>query len=174
MHNTKSPASSMASASRAGLFFNAVERSQTGPSLRAPQAPVVPAIPCANGDLLQVSNIPPPCDGAGERAQTAICVLGVDPGLGGALAFYFPADNVVSAEDMPVVAGDIDAATLAARIAQMRPDLAIVEHVTSRPGQGVVSVFRFGCGFGTIRGVVAARPSSAPGLAVKVETTFRP
>jgi crossover junction endodeoxyribonuclease RuvC len=84
------------------------------------------------------------------------CILGVDPGLTGALAFYFPAQGVVSVEDMPVVSGDVDAATLAACIAQMRPDIAIVEHVASRPGQGVASVFKFGCGYGIVRGVIAA------------------
>src|SRR5664280_3568104 len=84
------------------------------------------------------------------------CILGVDPGLGGAIAFYFPAQGAISVEDMPVVGGDVDAATLAARIAQMRPDVAIVEHVASRPGQGVASVFKFGCGFGMVRGVIAA------------------
>ena len=45
---------------------------------------------------------------------------------------------------MPVVANDIDAATLAARIAQLKPDVAVVELVASRPGQGVASVFKFG------------------------------
>ncbi|MGA2493332.1 MAG: hypothetical protein ABSF67_10320 [Roseiarcus sp.] len=84
------------------------------------------------------------------------CILGVDPGLGGAIAFYFLVRDVVSVDDMPVVGGDVDAATLAARIAQMRPDVAIVELVASRPGQGVASVFKFGCGFGMVRGVIAA------------------
>ena len=84
------------------------------------------------------------------------CILGVDPGLSGAVAFYFPVQGVVSVEDMPVAAGDVDAATLAARIAQMRPDIAIVEQVASRPGQGVASVFKFGSGYGIVRGVIAA------------------
>ncbi len=84
------------------------------------------------------------------------CIIGVDPGLAGAIAFYFPAQNAVTVEDMPVAAGDVDAATLAARIAQMQPDVAIVELVASRPGQGVASVFKFGCGFGMVRGVIAA------------------
>ena len=88
--------------------------------------------------------------------QPQTCILGVEPGLGGALTFYFPQQGAVSAEDMPVVGGDIDAATLAARIAQMRPDIAVVELVASRPGQGVASVFKFGCGFGMVRGVIAA------------------
>jgi len=84
------------------------------------------------------------------------CILAIDPGLTGALAFLFPAHDAITAEDMPVVSGDIDPATLVARIAQMRPDMAIVEHVASRPGQGVASVFKFGCGFGMVRGVIAA------------------
>ena len=84
------------------------------------------------------------------------CILGVDPGLGGAVAFYFPIQGAITVEDMPVAGGDIDAATLAARIAQMRPDVAILELVASRPGQGVASVFKFGCGFGMVRGVIAA------------------
>ena len=57
---------------------------------------------------------------------------------------------------MPVAGGEVDAATLTQRFAQFRPDLAVVELVASRPGQGVASVFKFGCGFGIVRGVIAA------------------
>ena len=89
-------------------------------------------------------------------SASPICILAVDPGLTGALAFLFVDQNAITVDDMPVVAGDIDAATLAARIAQMKPDFAIVELVASRPGQGVASVFKFGCGFGMVRGVIAA------------------
>jgi crossover junction endodeoxyribonuclease RuvC len=46
---------------------------------------------------------------------------------------------------------------LAARLRQMRPDMAIVERVASRPGQGVCSVFKFGASYGCMRGVLAAR-----------------
>jgi hypothetical protein len=88
--------------------------------------------------------------------MTQPCILAVDPGLSGALAFYFPTVDAITAEDMPVAAGNVDAATITARIAQMKPDLAIVELVASRPGQGVASVFKFGCGFGMVRGVIAA------------------
>ena len=102
------------------------------------------------------------------------CFLGVDPGLGGAIAFYFPAQGVVSVDDMPVVAGDVDGATLAARIAQRRPDLAIVELVASRPGQGVASVFKFGSGFGIgPRRHRGERRSAAPCLAGKMEASLR-
>ncbi len=88
--------------------------------------------------------------------REALCIMAVDPGLTGAVAFYFPSPDVLTVDDMPVAAGDIDAATLAARVAQIRPDLSVVELVASRPGQGVASVFKFGCGFGMVRGVIAA------------------
>jgi crossover junction endodeoxyribonuclease RuvC len=85
------------------------------------------------------------------------CVLGIDPGLSGALAFFFPnAPDRVAAEDMPVVAGNVDCATLAARIRQMAPDLAIVERVASMPGQGVSSTFKFGTAYGALLGVLGA------------------
>jgi crossover junction endodeoxyribonuclease RuvC len=87
----------------------------------------------------------------------ALCVCGIDPGLSGGLAFFFPgAPARVLAEDLPTVAGEIDCATLAARIRQMRPDVAFVERVASMPGQGVSSTFKFGAAYGCIRGVLAA------------------
>jgi crossover junction endodeoxyribonuclease RuvC len=85
-----------------------------------------------------------------------VCIMGVDPGLSGAVAFYFPEQNVVSVEDMPVVAGDIDVASFAALIAKMQPDIAVVELVGAMPKQGVASTFKFGCGYGMIRGVIGA------------------
>jgi hypothetical protein len=84
-------------------------------------------------------------------------ILGIDPGLSGAIAFYFPvAADRVAAEDMPVVAGAVDCATLAARIVQMAPSLAGVERVSSMPGQGVASTFKFGASYGAVLGVLAA------------------
>jgi crossover junction endodeoxyribonuclease RuvC len=88
---------------------------------------------------------------------SVVCVLGVDPGLSGAIAFYFPAyPDRVAAEDMPVVGGQVDCATLAARIKQMSPDVAIVERVASMPKQGVASTFKFGTAYGSVLGVLAA------------------
>ena len=84
------------------------------------------------------------------------CICAVDPGLTGAVAFYFPEADAISVRDMPVVAGDVDAAGLAALLKQMRPDIAVVEQVASRPGQGVASMFKFGSGFGMVQGVIAA------------------
>lgn len=85
------------------------------------------------------------------------CIMALDPGLSGAVAFYFPSHpERVSVEDMPVAGGDIDCVTLAGRVRQFNPDIAIVEAVHSMPRQGVSSTFKFGTGFGMIRGVLAA------------------
>lgn len=89
--------------------------------------------------------------------MTIECIAAFDPGLHGAVAFYFPDHpERVSVEDMPVAGGDIDCVTLAARIRQLKPDIAIVELVHAMPKQGVSSTFKFGSGFGAIRGVLAA------------------
>ncbi len=85
------------------------------------------------------------------------CILGGDPGLTGALAFYFPeTPELVTAEDIPVVGHEIDAAALARRLVQMRPTVAVIEAVGARPGQGVSSMFKFGQAYGTLLGVIAA------------------
>lgn len=84
-------------------------------------------------------------------------VLGIDPGLKGALAWYFAEyPSRIAVEDMPVVAGTIDGATIARRIRAMGPSEAIIEQVASRPGQGVSSVFTLGRGYGTVLGVLQA------------------
>lgn len=89
--------------------------------------------------------------------MTAPCICGIDPGLSGAIAFFFPiAPDHVATEDMPVVAGEVDAATLATRIIQMAPAFAVVERAASMPKQGVASTFKFGASYGAVRGVLAA------------------
>ena len=85
------------------------------------------------------------------------CILGVDPGISGAIAFYFPNNHDrIATEDMPIAAGDVDAVSLANRLMIMAPTLAIVERVNAMPGQGVSSMFRFGRSFGTAIGVIGA------------------
>jgi crossover junction endodeoxyribonuclease RuvC len=85
------------------------------------------------------------------------CILGIDPGISGAIAFFFPDHpERVACDDMPVAAGNVDAVTLAARIAVMMPDVVFLEQVGSMPGQGIASTFKFGRGFGTVIGVVGA------------------
>lgn len=86
------------------------------------------------------------------------CILGIDPGASGAIAFYFPdRPDVITVEDVPTVDGQLDPITLARRIAQMSPTMAVVERAAARPGQGVVSMFKFGCAYGMALGVLGSR-----------------
>jgi len=90
-------------------------------------------------------------------ASTEVCILAVDPGVSGAVAFYFPSrPEPIGAEDIPVAGGEIDAATVAKRIRQMGPTVAIVEKVGAMPKQGVSSTFKFGRAYGTALGVIQA------------------
>jgi len=85
------------------------------------------------------------------------CILGLDPGVSGAIAFFFcDAPDRVAVEDVPVVAGEISAHLLADRIKAYGPSIAMVERVSAMPGQGVSSMFNFGVSFGQARGVIGA------------------
>jgi crossover junction endodeoxyribonuclease RuvC len=85
------------------------------------------------------------------------CVLGLDPGASGAVAFYFPdVPTKISVYDIPLAAGEIDCAAFADLITQYQPDLAVVERVGAMPKQGVSSTFKFGVAYGMARGVIAA------------------
>jgi crossover junction endodeoxyribonuclease RuvC len=69
------------------------------------------------------------------------CILGIDPGISGAIAFYFPEfPERVGTEDMPIAGGDVDANTLSRRLTIMAPDICIMERVGAMPGQGVEHV----------------------------------
>lgn len=89
-------------------------------------------------------------------------VLGVDPGLGGALGLVESSLDVVLARDMPVAKSgtgqrrEVVPALLADFVREWRPDVAFVEKVHAMPAQGVSSVFTFGQGYGVVRGVLAA------------------
>jgi Holliday junction resolvasome RuvABC endonuclease subunit len=85
------------------------------------------------------------------------CIMGIDPGISGAVAFYFPATpSHVSADDVPVAGDQIAGGVLFDLIKKWQPDIAIIEHVNAMPGQGVSSTFKFGRSFGTVIGVVQA------------------
>ena len=91
-------------------------------------------------------------------------ILGVDPGLSGALALLDPDDMTVTVHDMPTfeVKGgkktrhELNVAAVAKLLAVHRPNFAFVEKVGAMPGQGVVSMFRFGEAYGALQGVIAA------------------
>lgn len=82
-------------------------------------------------------------------------VLGIDPGISGALAFFNEdIPDRVEAFDLPVVAGVIDGRNLALLIKRHAPTKVIIEDVHSMPKQGVASTFKFGRAFGTAIGIV--------------------
>lgn len=84
-------------------------------------------------------------------------IMGIDPGVTGAVAFYFPeAVGRVAVDDVPVAGGEINAPELARIIRIHRPTLAVIERVHAFKGQGVVSMFNFGRSYGDVRGVIGA------------------
>jgi len=97
----------------------------------------------------------------------AMILLGVDPGLSGALAFMeagHPA-AVPHIHDMPTLSlsrggknkREIDVHLLARIIAEHMPiGHAFIELVGAMPGQGTSSMFAFGKAYGIVIGVLAA------------------
>ena len=92
-------------------------------------------------------------------------VVGIDPGLSGAIAIL-ENNKVLNIFDMPVMAEgkknkrQLNSAQLVSIIKDItKPDAEIavvVEQVNAMPGQGVTSMFNFGQTFGAIKGVCAA------------------
>jgi crossover junction endodeoxyribonuclease RuvC len=83
-------------------------------------------------------------------------VMGIDPGISGAVAFYFPMVNRIAVDDVPVAGGEINTAELARVVRLHQPSLAVIEKVSAMPGQGVTSMFNFGRSYGDVRGVIGA------------------
>ena len=90
-------------------------------------------------------------------------VLGIDPGLSGALA-RLTASGDLTIWDMPVlqverngrVRRDLDLAVLVATIRQADATEAWLERVGAMPGQGVSSMFAFGRAVGQVEAVITA------------------
>jgi crossover junction endodeoxyribonuclease RuvC len=89
-------------------------------------------------------------------------VLGVDPGLTGAVAVWDTALDLLVVRDMPVAAKasatrrEVVPEWLADIVREFTPDLAWLEQVSAMPKQGVSSVFSLGTSYGMARGVLAA------------------
>lgn len=87
-------------------------------------------------------------------------ILGVDPGLSGALALLTPTGLTVF--DVPTLKArtrgrEVNWAEVARWIdAAGHIDYALIESVHAMPGQGVSSMFKFGYVAGGLRGIVAA------------------
>jgi crossover junction endodeoxyribonuclease RuvC len=90
-------------------------------------------------------------------------VLGIDPGLDGAFAFW-DGEYRISVFDMPTLRlkrgksekREIDLVALAHLLDLNKADRAFVERVGPMPKQGVSSSFNFGMGYGAVRGLLAA------------------
>jgi Holliday junction resolvasome RuvABC endonuclease subunit len=84
------------------------------------------------------------------------CILAIDPGVTGALAFYLTdLPDRISVLDMPLVDGEINAAELRSMIEIYKPVHAIIEQVGPMPRDGVRQAWRFAAAYTTARVVVA-------------------
>ena len=87
--------------------------------------------------------------------MTYKCIMGVDPGLSGAVAFYFPDRREgISAYDVPVVGKEIDASALYDLIINYNPDLAVVEIVHSMTKQGSVLALTLGAATASLKALL--------------------
>lgn len=86
-------------------------------------------------------------------------ILGIDPGLSGALAWYD--GSTVETQDIPSIAAaskgrEVDWSALYLKLAfNAFPGHVFIERVGAMPGQGVSSMFKFGYVAGGLRGLVA-------------------
>ena len=87
-------------------------------------------------------------------------ICGIDPGLGGAIAFLTESGEFRYVADLPIVANttgrnQIDGLGLAAILRRFPPTICLVERVGPRPGEGATGAFSFGHSVGVIQGVLA-------------------
>ena len=92
-------------------------------------------------------------------------VIGIDPGLSGAIAIL-ENNKVLNLYDMPVMSEgkknkkQLNSALLVSLIKEnvvSKDEISVVvEQVNAMPGQGVTSMFNFGQTFGAIKGICAA------------------
>jgi crossover junction endodeoxyribonuclease RuvC len=92
-------------------------------------------------------------------------IVGIDPGLSGAMFFMDTGGSTGEAVDLPVhvltrggkAKRELDVVQLINMISLRPVTHAFVEQIGAMPGQGVSSTFAFGKTFGVILGVLAAR-----------------
>jgi crossover junction endodeoxyribonuclease RuvC len=86
-------------------------------------------------------------------------IIGIDPGLSGAIASVH--QGAITKQPAPIVTINgkrhFDEAVMRSILLELTrtsPVRAVMENVHAMPGQGVVSMFRFGMGFGIWRGLL--------------------
>ena len=94
-------------------------------------------------------------------------IIGIDPGISGAICF-FENGKIIDVIEMPSMAegkknkrqvnGNQLFNEISSRLSESNQDKVrvVVEHVTAMPGQGVTSMFNFGQSFGVIKGICSA------------------
>ena len=94
-------------------------------------------------------------------------IIGIDPGISGAICF-FEDGKIVDVIEMPSMSegkknkrqvnGNQLCNEIKSRISEINYEkvCVVVEHVTAMPGQGVTSMFNFGQSFGLIKGICSA------------------
>jgi crossover junction endodeoxyribonuclease RuvC len=89
--------------------------------------------------------------------------IGIDPGLSGAIAVLEESGFLHEVADMPIMElrkgrNQVNAAALSKILKRWAASdaMAYLEQVSAMPGQGVSSMFSFGCSYGIVQGVLAA------------------
>ena len=92
-------------------------------------------------------------------------IIGVDPGLNGALA-VLDGNKIIEVFDIPVMAEgkknkrQLNSAELSSilrnNMLNNENTIVVVEQVNAMPGQGVTSMFNFGQSFGVLKGICSA------------------
>lgn len=87
------------------------------------------------------------------------CIIGIDPGLSGAIAIYWPGVDKLEIHDMPTLKAskgrDVDMAALFDLLTG-DPGPVFLEQVQTRPGESGTSALKIGRGDGAIRMAVTA------------------
>ena len=94
-------------------------------------------------------------------------IIGIDPGISGAICF-FEDGKIIDVIEMPTMSegkknkrqvnGNQLFNEIKSRLNYSNKEFAsvVVEHVTAMPGQGVTSMFNFGQSYGVIKGICSA------------------
>lgn len=82
-------------------------------------------------------------------------IIGIDPGITGALAVY-DHGSLVSVHDMPVLDGQVDGGRLAQLFDEWHAHMIALERVQPMPRNGSIASFSLGKNFGIVIGVATA------------------
>ena len=86
-------------------------------------------------------------------------IAGIDNGLKGAVVYIDTVSNTVMFHDTPTInikrsKDEYDEIRMLEFLTGVRPDIVYLEHAQAMPGQGVVSMFKTGYGFGLWKGIL--------------------